>query len=163
MAIKYAFYHQFAGDKMENFFIDKNGLDMIKHYQNAYDISKAHSFGALSNFSGIVRDDEGATALSFDIYEPILKKWFEKWEIKAQKIECLVYFAHSVGDVIVGESSYFAATMSKHRRKSLELLDEFVEDFKKNAPIWKYDIINNQRKYAFQRSFELAGAGAFKD
>jgi molybdopterin synthase catalytic subunit len=35
---------------------------------------------------------------------------------------------------------------------ALELIDEFVEDFKASAPIWKYDIINGQRVYTLDRS-----------
>ena len=48
------------------------------------------------------------------------------------------------------------------RRVALELIDEFVEDFKAQAPIWKYDIINNQRVYAKDRSTVISGAGILK-
>ncbi|MDR3346354.1 MAG: molybdenum cofactor biosynthesis protein MoaE, partial [Campylobacteraceae bacterium] len=44
-------------------------------------------------------------------------------------------------------------------RAALELIDEFVEDFKKKAPIWKYDIKNGERVYAKERSTKLLGAG----
>ncbi|MDD2699548.1 MAG: molybdenum cofactor biosynthesis protein MoaE, partial [Arcobacteraceae bacterium] len=42
---------------------------------------------------------------------------------------------------------------------ALELIDEFVEDFKASAPIWKYDIINQKRVYALDRSTKIDGAG----
>jgi molybdopterin synthase catalytic subunit len=70
--------------------------------------------------------------------------------------------AHSRGDVLNHTSSYISAVCSPKRRVALELIDEFVEDFKASAPIWKYDIINNQRKYALNRSTAIAGAGILK-
>ncbi|EAL4060377.1 molybdenum cofactor biosynthesis protein MoaE, partial [Campylobacter jejuni] len=71
-------------------------------------------------------------------------------------------FAHSIGDVAVHESSYFAGILSKQRKLGLKLLNEFVEDFKASAPIWKYDVINKERIYAKERSTKLCGAGLLK-
>ena len=78
---------------------------------------------------------------------------------KAKKENAIVFMAHSIGDVKNHESSYIAGVCSPKRRVALELIDEFVEDFKKNAPIWKYDILNNQRIYAKDRSQKIDGAG----
>jgi len=41
----------------------------------------------------------------------------------------------------------------------LELIDEFVEDFKANAPIWKYDVKEGKRIYAAERSTPMNGSG----
>ncbi|EIW6350182.1 molybdenum cofactor biosynthesis protein MoaE, partial [Campylobacter jejuni] len=51
---------------------------------------------------------------------------------------------------------------SKQRKLGLKLLNEFVEDFKASAPIWKYDVINKERIYAKERSTKLCGAGLLK-
>jgi len=67
--------------------------------------------------------------------------------------------AHSIGDVLVHESSYISAVYSPKRRVALELIEEFVEDFKANAPIWKYDLINGKRVYAKDRSTPIEGSG----
>ena len=40
-----------------------------------------------------------------------------------------------------------------------ELFYEFVEDFKANAPIWKYDVKNGKRIYAEDRSTPMNGSG----
>ncbi|GAA9659060.1 hypothetical protein HpHCM55_07400 [Helicobacter pylori] len=40
-----------------------------------------------------------------------------------------------------------------------ELYENFIEDFKHNAPIWKYDLIHNKRIYAKERSHLLKGSG----
>lgn len=118
-----------------------------------------NNYGAYIPFVGIVRQEGGITALSFDVYEPLLKSWFNCWQAKAKEKGAIIKMAHSVGDVKVHASSYIAAVFSPKRRVALELIDEFVEDFKANAPIWKYDIINNQRIYAKDRSTPIKGSG----
>lgn len=74
----------------------------------------------------------------------------------------ILLFAHSIGDVKIHESSYLAGILSKQRKLGLKLINEFVEDFKASAPIWKYDVINKQRIYAKERSSKLCGAGLLK-
>jgi molybdopterin synthase catalytic subunit len=127
-----------------------------------YNEFKDSNFGAIITFVGVVRDENKIEGLSFDIYEPILNSWFESWQKKASEKNAIVLMAHSRGNVYNHESSYIAAVCSPKRRVALELIDEFVEDFKAQAPIWKYDIINNQRVYAKDRSTVISGAGILK-
>ena len=123
---------------------------------------KNSNFGAIITFVGVVRDENMIDGLSFDIYEPILNSWFDSWQKKANEKNAIVLMAHSRGNVLNHESSYIAAVCSPKRRVALELIDEFVEDFKAQAPIWKYDIINNERVYAIDRSTAIFGAGLLK-
>jgi len=67
--------------------------------------------------------------------------------------------AHSRGDVYLHQSSYISAVVSPKRRVALEMIDEFVEDFKASAPIWKYDLIDGKRIYAKDRSKALKQSG----
>ena len=127
-----------------------------------YNEFKDSNFGAIITFIGVVRDENKIEGLSFDIYEPILNSWFQTWQKKASEKNAIVLMAHSRGNVYNHESSYIAAVCSPKRRVALELIDEFVEDFKAQAPIWKYDIINNQRVYAKDRSTVISGAGILK-
>jgi len=60
------------------------------------------------------------------------------------------------------ESSHIAAVFSPKRRVALEFIDEFVEDFKASAPIWKYDLKNGKRIYALDRSTSIKGSGLLK-
>lgn len=124
-----------------------------------YDKFKNSNYGAIITFVGVVRDENNIKGLSFDIYEPILNSWFDKWQKKANEKNAIVLMAHSRGDVLNHESSYIAAVCSPKRRVALEMIDEFVEDFKKSAPIWKYDIIDGKREYALDRSTPIEGAG----
>jgi len=124
-----------------------------------YDHFRLSNYGAIITFVGVVRDENNIDGLSFDIYEPILNSWFKSWQSKAKTKGAIVLMAHSRGDVLNHQSSYIAGVCSPKRRVALELIDEFVEDFKANAPIWKYDIINGKREYALDRSTQISGAG----
>ena len=139
--------------------IYKAPLDVKEITNRWYDEVKELNYGAFITFVGTIREEDNIEALSFDIYEPILKKWFLKWEARAKKEGAIVKMAHSVGDVKVHESSYIAAVISPKRKVALRLIEEFVEDFKANAPIWKYDVINGKRVYAKDRSTPIDGAG----
>ena len=123
------------------------GLPVSEIFDRWYNLKAG---GMLLTFTGIVRDDNKISGLSFDIYEPMLNEWFKKYEDK-------VLMAHSRGNVYVGETSFMCAVYSKHRE--FKLIEEFVEDFKANAPIWKYDLIDDSRIFAKDRSKNLANAG----
>lgn len=137
-------------------------LDVNEINSKWYDEFKNSNYGAIITFVGVVRDENSIDGLSFDIYEPILKSWFEAWQNKAKQKNAIVLMAHSKGDVLNHESSYIAAVCSPKRRVALEMIDEFVEDFKAQAPIWKYDIIEGERVYAEDRSTIINGAGILK-
>ena len=149
---------------MEN--LTKNALQLfdgnlpVEQITNKwYSDFRLSNFGAIITFVGVVRDEDGIDGLSFDIYEPILKNWFNSWQKKANEKNAIVLMAHSIGDVPNHTSSYIAAVCSPKRRVALELIDEFVEDFKASAPIWKYDLKDSKRLYALDRSTKIDGAG----
>ena len=56
---------------------------------------------------------------------------------QAKEKGAIIKMAQSKGDVMLHKSSYIAAVFSPKRRVALELIDEFVEDFKASAPIRK--------------------------
>ncbi|MGM0518770.1 MAG: molybdopterin synthase catalytic subunit [Campylobacterota bacterium] len=147
---------------MRSLEIYDGSLPVQKITNKWYEEYKESNYGAIITFVGVVRSENSIDGLSFDIYEPILKSWFNSWQEKAKKQNAIVLMAHSKGDVLNHESSYIAAVCSPKRRVALEMIDEFVEDFKAQAPIWKYDIINNERVYAISRSSKIKGAGILK-
>lgn len=146
---------------MKNLWI-KNGAintnEMLTLWEN---MAKEQNFGAISIFVGIVREENGILALSFDIYTPLLESWLESWQKKAQNLtkDLQIFMAHSKGDVGVGKCSFMCGIVSKNRKAVLAIYNDFIEDFKANAPIWKYDVKNNARIYAKDRSQRLNGAG----
>lgn len=128
-----------------------------------YESEAKSNYGAFISFVGTVRSEDDIDGLSFDIYEPILNKWFFDWQEKAKARGAIIKMAHSRGDVMLHESSYIAAVFSPKRRVALEFIDEYVEDFKASAPIWKYDIRGSKRIYAKERSTAIQGSGLLSD
>ena len=137
----------------------EGALDVEQILNRWYQKIKDENYGAFINFVGIVRDENGIEGLSFDIYEPILKSWFEEWQERAKERGAYLLMAHSRGDVYLHQSSYISAVVSPKRRVALEMIDEFVEDFKASAPIWKYDLIDGKRVFAKDRSKALKQSG----
>lgn len=137
-------------------------LDVPKILGEWYEQEGGSNYGAYIPFVGTVRDEDGIDGLSFDIYEPILNSWFGAWQAKAKERGAVIKMAHSRGDVLLHESSYIAAVFSPKRRVALEFIDEFVEDFKASAPIWKYDLRGGKRIYALERSTAIKGSGILK-
>lgn len=145
------------------------GVNVLELYDGGLNVSEIitrwyaeeadYNYGAYIPFIGTVREEDGIEGLSFDVYEPILNSWFEAWVAKAAPLGAKLKMAHSRGDVLVHESSYIAAVFSPKRRVALEMIEQFVEDFKASAPIWKYDLKNGQRLYARDRSTPISGAG----
>jgi len=134
-------------------------LDVKEIFSKWLDEESSSNYGAYIPFVGTIRAEDNIEALSFDIYEPVLQNWFDSWVEKAKSRGAKVKMAHAIGDVPVHTSSYISAVFSPKRRVALELIDEFVEDFKANAPIWKYDVINGERIYAEDRSTPMKGSG----
>jgi molybdopterin synthase catalytic subunit len=137
----------------------QGSLEVEKILADWYTRIKDKNCGAFIPFIGIVRDECGIDGLSFDIYEPILNRWFNDWQERVQKDNAILFMAHSIGDVPNHTSSYIAAVVSPQRKAALRIINDFVEDFKANAPIWKYDLIQGERVYAKDRSIPIKGAG----
>jgi len=159
MEIKYLYSLLYVGDSMEYLELYDGDLPVEEITNRWYDNQRLSNYGAIITFVGVIRDEDGIDGLSFDIYEPILESWFESWQEKANENNAIVLMAHSRGDVLNHTSSYIAAVCSPKRRVALEMIDEFVEDFKAQAPIWKYDLKDGKREYALDRSTEISGAG----
>jgi molybdopterin synthase catalytic subunit len=136
-----------------------NPLEVNKILDRWYKEEKNSNYGAFISFVGTIREENNIEALSFDIYEPLLKKWFNAWQKRANKENAKLKMAHSIGDVPVHSSSYIAGVFSPKRKVALKLINEFVEDFKANAPIWKYDVVKGKRVYARDRSTPIEGSG----
>ncbi|RDU64774.1 molybdenum cofactor biosynthesis protein MoaE [Helicobacter sp. MIT 14-3879] len=143
--------------------ISNGAIDANKYFNIWEEHAKISNFGAYSVFVGVVRGENGISALSFEIYLPLLQKWFSEWLKKAKENNAKIYMAHSNGNVEVGKVSFMCAVISKNRKISLELYEKFIEDFKANAPIWKYDIKNGKKIYAKERSKAIKGAGILYD
>ena len=66
------------------------GLDVPAILKDWYEEEATSNYGAFIPFIGTIRDEDGIDGLSFDIYEPILEKWFAGWEEKAKEKNAII-------------------------------------------------------------------------
>lgn len=98
--------------------------------------------GSLVEFYGIVRETEGAAKISSLRYEAYVsmaeKVMREKIAILEKKHSCqAIRIVHRLGLVPKGESAIYVGIQSRHRREGFLFLQEFMDEFKKDVPIWK--------------------------
>ena len=98
--------------------------------------------GSLVEFHGIVRETEGPDkipALHYEAYTSMADKIIrEKIAALEKKYPCqAIRVVHRLGTVPKGESAIYVGIQSKHRREGFLLLQEFMDEFKKDVPIWK--------------------------
>jgi molybdopterin synthase catalytic subunit len=98
--------------------------------------------GSLVEFYGIVRETEDAVkipALRYEAYVGMAEKIMrEKIALLEKKHPCqAIRIAHRLGLVPKGESAIYVGIQSRHRREGFLFLQEFMDEFKKDVPIWK--------------------------
>jgi molybdopterin synthase catalytic subunit len=98
--------------------------------------------GSLVEFYGMVRETEGAdkiASLHYEAYASMAEKIMrEKIALLEKKYPCqAIRVVHRLGPVPVGESAIYVGLRSRHRREGFLFLQEFMDEFKKDVPIWK--------------------------
>jgi len=98
--------------------------------------------GSLVEFFGIVRETEGTqkiNLLHYEAYASMAEKVMrEKIMLLEKKYPCqAIRIVHRIGLVPKGESAIYVGIQSKHRQEGFLLLQEFMDEFKKDVPIWK--------------------------
>lgn len=91
-----------------------------------------------------------------------MNSWFNAWQEKAKEQNAYLLMAHSRGDVPKPHIKLHCSSSITKRKVALKMINDFVEDFKANAPIWKYDLVDGKRVYAKERSHVLSGFGLLK-
>ena len=98
--------------------------------------------GAVVDFAGVVRGDEGGapiTALDYEAYEDMARSEMERIvrELSARFPCHAVKITHRIGRVPVGEASIDVRVEAKHRADAFGMLAEFMNRLKQDVPIWK--------------------------
>ena len=98
--------------------------------------------GSLVEFYGIVRATEGAAkiaSLHYEAYASMAEKVMrDKIALLQEKHPCqAIRIVHRLGPVPVGQSAIYVGIQSHRRREGFLFLQEFMDEFKKDVPIWK--------------------------
>ena len=104
--------------------------------------TRSHEVGAVLEFHGIVREQEGAAALAalcYEAYEPMARREFDRIfaELSALNPVEDVMLIHRLGRVPVGEASLYVRVMAKHRGQALAFCGALIDRMKEDVPIWK--------------------------
>ena len=95
--------------------------------------------GALSSFTGIVRDDGGVTAIELEHYpgmtEVCLSQLIEAATARWSLLGAVV--THGVGIVPVGAPVVVIGVASLHRAEALQATAFLIDRLKTEAPFWK--------------------------
>lgn len=102
----------------------------------------SREIGAVVEFHGVVREQEGAaalTALWYEAYEPMARREFDRIfsELSAVQRVQEVRVIHRLGRVAVGEASLYVRVMAKHRGQALTFCGMLIDRMKEDVPIWK--------------------------
>jgi molybdopterin synthase catalytic subunit len=102
----------------------------------------SHEIGAIAEFQGVVRAQEGSQILQglhYEAYLPMADKELRRiFEELHRAYPCdSVEFIHRLGWVPVAETSLWIRVQSRHRAQAFSLLAESITRMKAVVPIWK--------------------------
>jgi molybdopterin synthase catalytic subunit len=99
----------------------------------------AEGAGAMASFTGIVRGDDGVTAIELEHYpamtEASLCALVEEATARWSLIGCTLI--HRVGRMTVGEGIVLVLTSAPHRAEALDACAFLIDRLKTEAPFWK--------------------------
>lgn len=100
--------------------------------------------GALAEFTGLVRGEEGGAVIGgliYEAYQPMAEREIARIvaELTAARPVLGVRVVHRLGRVPVGEAAIYVGVASKHRAEAFALLTGFMDRLKQDVPIWKTD------------------------
>jgi molybdopterin synthase catalytic subunit len=118
--------------------------ELLKSIKEQADFPRA---GAIATFIGVVRgetlDGEKVEGLELQAYEEEANKVFGKICKELEKKEGIitVHIHHFVGEFRVGEDLVYVVVAGAHRKNVFRVLQEAVERYKSEAPVFKKEQI----------------------
>lgn len=116
--------------------------------------------GGVATFTGMVRGEDGVTALELEHYpgmtEAVLcdlaEAATERWSLLG------VTIVHRVGSMRPGERIVFVGTAALHRREALDACAYLIDRLKTGAPFWKREERGEDAAWVEARSSDEAAA-----
>ncbi len=122
---------------------EKNKLSLLDLLKAVKDKPDFHKAGALVTFIGVVRGEtlagESVKKLELEAYEEKANEVLGKIcrDLREREGVIDVQIHHFVGEFNVGEDLVYVAVAGAHRGNVFPVLEEAVERYKKEAPIFK--------------------------
>ncbi|MBO9622523.1 MAG: molybdenum cofactor biosynthesis protein MoaE [Sphingomonas sp.] len=121
---------------------------------------EARGAGGVATFTGIVRGDDGVTALELEHYPgmteaslvALAEAAMARWDLLG------VTIVHRVGAMAVGERIVFLGTAAHHRREALDACAFLIDRLKTDAPFWKREHRGGATRWVEARHSDEAAA-----
>jgi molybdopterin synthase catalytic subunit len=131
----------------------------VKVSADTFDVAGAladvqqHGVGAVASFTGIVRSDDGVTAIELEHYpamteaslQALAETAMQHWGLTA----CTI--VHRIGYMKVGEPIVLTATSAPHRAAALEACAYLIDRLKTDAPFWKKEYRGSIARWVEQK------------
>ena len=130
--------------------VESDKLDLDRILDSIMSGSKADQIGSLLTFTGVLRSTSsgaGKKVVGMEIEawpergDRILTQIAEEIIEKHRLVDCRIYHAH--GLFKVGETLVIVAVASSHRRESLIAIEEAIDRYKHESPVWKKEIYDD--------------------
>jgi|SRR5579862_1440445 len=97
--------------------------------------------GAVVTFSGIVRRDDGLSALTIEHYPGMTEREIARHVEEAERRWPLLGLAivHRIGRLVPGENIVLVAVAAVHRHAAFEAAEFLIDYLKTRAPFWKLE------------------------
>lgn len=110
--------------------------------------------GGIASFTGLVRTDDGVTALTLDHYPGMTEK-----ALRALAEDAITRWAltgliliHRIGRLEAGARIVFVGTASAHRAAALESCAFLIDRLKTDAPFWKREHLADETRWVEAKS-----------
>lgn len=117
--------------------------------------------GGVATFTGLVRGDDGVTALELEHYPGMTEQVLialaeaatERWSLLG------VTIVHRVGVMVRGDRIVFVGAAAHHRREALEACAFLIDRLKTEAPFWKREQVVDDARWVAARASDGDAAG----
>ena len=125
---------------------------------------ESRGVGAVASFTGLVRTDDGVTALTLDHYpamtkaalEALADEAAERWPLAA------ITLIHRVGRLEAGARIVFVGTASAHRTAALDACAFLIDRLKTDAPFWKREHLADEDRWVDAKDSDDTAARKWK-
>jgi molybdopterin synthase catalytic subunit len=95
--------------------------------------------GGVASFTGLVRGDDGLSAMTLEHYPAMTKQTVASIAEQAQEKWPLlgITIIHRHGRLVPGDRIVFVGTVSRHRAAAIEACAFLIDWLKTSAPFWK--------------------------
>ena len=116
--------------------------------------------GAVASFIGLVRGDDGLTALTLEHYPGMTEREIARIAGEAQKRWPLlgITIIHRVGRLAVGERIVLVAVAASHRGAAFSACEFLMDYLKTEAPFWKQEERGGAVRWVEHRASDAAAA-----